>query len=46
MADDKEGEKALSKINGSVLDGRKVSAQKAKDRPESKGTLIERLRGY
>ena len=46
MSDEAEGEAALIKVNGSLLDGRMVSAKRAKDRPGPKGTLIERLRGY
>jgi RNA recognition motif-containing protein len=46
MADDNEAEAAINQIDGSVLDERKVSAQRAKPKPGFKGTLIERLRGY
>lgn len=44
--DDVEGEKAMNILNGSVLEGRKISAKRANDRNPPKGTLIERLRGY
>lgn len=46
MPNDTEAVIAISKINGSVLDERRISAKKANERAAPKGTLIERLRGY
>ncbi len=46
MADDAEGETAIHKMNGSLLDDRKILVKKANERPAPKGTLMERLRGY
>ena len=46
MTNDTEAVIAINKVNGSVLDERKISAKEARERPAGKGTLIERLRGY
>jgi RNA recognition motif-containing protein len=46
MTNETEAATAINKVNGSVLDERRVFAKKANERPAPKGTLIERLRGY
>jgi RNA recognition motif-containing protein len=46
MIDNSEGEYAIDKINGSVLDGQTVIARRAKDSRQSQGNFLQRLRGY
>jgi RNA recognition motif-containing protein len=46
MTDHHEGEQAIDNINGSVLDGRTVVARQANSSRQSRGNLVQRLRGY
>ena len=46
MPDDEEAQKAMEKINGTVVNGRNVSVKQARPRPESKGPFIERLKNW
>jgi RNA recognition motif-containing protein len=46
MPNDDEAQKAIGKINGMVVNGRNVSVNEASPRPETRGTLIERLKNW
>lgn len=42
MPNDNEAESAMSKIDGSVIDGRSIAVKEARPRPQ-KGSLIDKL---
>jgi RNA recognition motif-containing protein len=44
MPNDEEAQKAMEKIDGTVVNGRNLSVKEARPRPESRGNFIERLR--
>ena len=46
MPNDSEAESAISKIDGTVVDGRNIAVKEARPRPTQKGTFINRLRGW
>ena len=46
MPNDGEAQTAIEKINGTVVNGRSISIQEARERPASKGTFIERLKNW
>jgi RNA recognition motif-containing protein len=46
MPNDTEAENAMTRINGTVVDGRNVSVKEANPKPTQKGTFIERLKGW
>lgn len=47
MPDDSQATDAMTKINGTIVNGRNVSVKEARPRPAQKGTFISRLKnGY
>jgi RNA recognition motif-containing protein len=46
MPNDTEAQRAIEKINGTVVNGRNLSVKEARPRPEPKGTFIERLKNW
>jgi RNA recognition motif-containing protein len=46
MPNDTEAVNAISKIDGSVIDGRNVSVKEARPRPTQKESFIGKLRGW
>jgi RNA recognition motif-containing protein len=45
MPNDTEAENAITKINGSVVDGRNISVTEARPRPTQKEAFISKLKG-
>jgi len=46
MPNDTEAQTAISRINGSVVNGRNISVVEARPRPSQKEAFVNRLRGW